>query len=165
MNERKEKLYKELLRIEEDALYSMKGHYNAAARWRWLYLCFGIINVILSVFAGITSFSEIDYLIKIATIIVAMVTGLSTFLECAKKSENHKTSGNSFLKIKNKARFLREIQVETINEDELAALVAKLLDEKDELNSTSLPIPEFAYKKAKKDIEEGNAIYQADKQG
>ncbi|MFZ7217107.1 SLATT domain-containing protein, partial [Avibacterium avium] len=108
MNELRSQLIKELDRIEEDALYSMKGHYNAAARWRWWYIFFGIINVICSVIAGITAFSGIDSLIKGATIIVAIVTGLSTFLECSKKAESHRTSGNSFLKIKNKARYIKE---------------------------------------------------------
>lgn len=163
MNSRKEKLCKELERIEEDALYSMKGHYNASARWRFLYLFFGIINVISSVFAGITSFSEVDCLIKVSTIIVAVVTGLSTFLECSKKAENHRMSGNSFLKIKNRARFLKDIRAEVIEVNELETLLAELLDQKDELNSASLPIPKFAYEKAKKEIKDGNATYQVDK--
>lgn len=163
MKSSKEKLLDELYRIEEDALYSMKGHYNAAARWRWWYLILGITNVISSVIAGITAFSDIDLLIKIATIVVAIVTGLSTFLECSKKSENHRAAGNSFLRIKNRARFIKDIRSENINDSELENIISELLDQKDELNAASLPIPEFAYKKAKAEIEKGNATYQIDK--
>ena len=102
MSDLKTNLYNELSRIEEDSLYSMKGHYNASERWRWWYNALGIINVICSVVAGITAFSEIEIAIKIAAIITAIVTGLTTFLECSKKAESHKMSGNSFLKINNR---------------------------------------------------------------
>lgn len=87
MSDLKTNLYNELSRIEEDSLYSMKGHYNASERWRWWYNALGIINVICSVVAGITAFSEIEIAIKIAAIITAIVTGLTTFLECSKKQK------------------------------------------------------------------------------
>ncbi|WP_424411533.1 SLATT domain-containing protein [Pasteurella sp. PK-2025] len=162
MSELKQILFNELMRIEEDALYSMKGHYNAFERWRFWYTFLGIINVICSVVAGITAFSGIDNLIQISAIITAVVTGLATFLECAKKAESHRASGNGFLKIKNKARYLREIQSEFLDQALLEKEINELLKQKDELNSSSLVIPRFAYKKAKKDIEEGRADYKVD---
>ena len=158
----KTNLYNELSRIEEDSLYSMKGHYNASERWRWWYNALGIINVICSVVAGITAFSEIEIAIKIAAIITAIVTGLTTFLECSKKAESHKMSGNSFLKIKNKARYLREVKSKVISDEECDRLVNELLEQKDELNSISLAIPNFAYKKAQTEIEKGFADYHID---
>ncbi|KYK95208.1 SLATT domain-containing protein, partial [Aggregatibacter actinomycetemcomitans] len=118
MSDLKTNLYNELSRIEEDSLYSMKGHYNASDRWRWWYNTLGIINVICSVVAGITAFSEIEVAIKIAAIITAIVTGLTTFLECSKKAESHRVSANSFLKIKNKARHLREVKSKVISDEE-----------------------------------------------
>lgn len=163
MSELRSKLIDELNRIEEDALFSMKGHYNASARWRWWHSFLGIINVVCSVIAGITAFSEIDNLIKIATIIVAIITGLTTFLECSKKAESHKTSGNSFLKIKNKARYLREIKSGFLDEKDFEVAANEILEQKDELNSVSLAIPEFAYQKAKKEIEKGFADYKVDR--
>lgn len=84
-------------------------------------------------------------------------------MECSKKAENHKMSGNSFLKIKNKARYLRDIKSQCITDDEYERLVSELLEQKDELNSISLAIPDFAYKKAKAEIEEGFADYSIDK--
>lgn len=162
MNELKKKLCEELSRIEEDSLYSMKGHYNASRRWRWWYNFLGITNVICSVIAGITAFSEIELAIKIAAIITAVVTGLTTFLECSKKSENHKMTANSFLKIKNKARYLKDIKSQLVSSEELEQLVNEILDQKDELNSASLPIPKFAYKIAQEEIEKGYADYRVD---
>ncbi|MDO1510774.1 MULTISPECIES: SLATT domain-containing protein [unclassified Neisseria] len=163
MSDLKTNLYNELSRIEEDSLYSMKGHYNASDRWRWWYNALGIINVICSVIAGITAFSEIEIAIKIAAIITAIVTALTTFLECSKKAESHKVSANSFLKIKNKARYLKEIKSKLINDDEFERQVNELLEQKDELNSISLVIPDFAYEKARAEIEKGFADYCIDK--
>ena len=140
----------------------MKGHYNASDRWRWWYNTLGIVNVICSVIAGITAFSEIEIAIKIAAIITAIVTGLTTFLECSKKAESHRMSANSFLKIKNKARYLREIKSKIISDEEYDRLVNELLEQKDELNSISLAIPNFAYKKSQVEIEKGFANYCID---
>ena len=165
MNELKQNLCNELQRIEEDSLYSMKGHYNASARWRWWYNILGIINVVCSVIAGITAFSEIEIAIKIAAIATAVITALTTFLECSKKAENHRASGNSFLKIKNKARYLREIGFSQISDVEFEQRVSEILEQKDELNSVSLPIPDFAYEKAQKKKKKGYADYNVDKKG
>lgn len=164
MSNLKNRLIDELDRIEEDALHSMKGHYNASARWRFWHLILGIANVIFSVIAGITAFSQLDTLIKYATIIVAILTGLTTFLECSQKAENHKTSGHSFLRIKNKARYLKEVKSEMLDEKDFETSVNELLEQKDELNSASLAIPEFAYNKAKKDIKNGDSDYKIDKE-
>jgi len=162
MSELRQKLFEELSRIEEDSLYSMKGHYNASERWRWWYNFLGITNVVCSVIAGITAFSEIEIAIKIAVIITAVITGLTTFLECSKKSESHKTTGNSFLKIKNKARYLKDVRSHLVDEEDFERLVNELLEQKDEMNAVSLPIPDFAYKKAQSEIEKGYAEYRVD---
>jgi hypothetical protein len=162
MSDLKINLCNELSRIEEDSLYSMKGHYNASDRWRWWYNTLGIVNVVCSVAAGITAFSEIEMAIKIAAIIAATVTGLTTFLECSKKAESHRISANYFLKIKNKARYLREVKSKMVSDEEYDRLVNELLEQKDELNSISLVIPNFAYKKARTEIEKGFADYRVD---
>ena len=71
-------------------------------------------------------------------------------------------SGNSFLKIKNKARYLREVKSKVISDEECDRLVNELLEQKDELNSISLAIPNFAYKKVQTEIEKGFADYHID---
>ncbi len=94
---------------------------------------------------------------------VGAKTGLTTFLECSKKAESHRVSANSFLKIKNKARHLREVKSKVISDEEYERLVNELLEQKDELNSISLAIPKFAYKKAQTEIEKGFADYRIDR--
>ena len=71
-------------------------------------------------------------------------------------------SGNFFLKIKNKARYLREVKSKVISDEECDRLVNELLEQKDELNSISLAIPNFAYEKAQTEIENGFADYRID---
>src|SRR5436309_536506 len=54
----KSRIYKELLRLEEDCTHSGKAHFNASARWnRWNYV-FGIPSVFLSAAAGTAFFKD-----------------------------------------------------------------------------------------------------------
>ncbi|MFZ7217214.1 hypothetical protein, partial [Avibacterium avium] len=56
----------------------------------------------------------------------------------------------------------KEIKGNLLDDKEFESTVNELLEQKDELNSLSLPIPEFAYKKAKEEIKEGFADYKID---
>jgi len=49
-----------------------------------------------------------------------------------------------------------------VSDEEYDRLVNELLEQKDELNSISLVIPNFAYKKARTEIEKGFADYRVD---
>ncbi len=158
-------LCKELARIEEDALYSMKGHYNASSYWNYANNSLSLLGAILATIAGITSFTEIDIIVKISAIGSAFITSILAFLECSKKSENHRTSGSSFSTLKDRARNAREIKSKILDDKDLIILVDELIERKNELNSISLQIPRRAYEKAKRDIEAGHAKYQIDNKG
>lgn len=165
MTNLKNKLCDELSRLEEDALYSMKGHYNASTNWRYSNNVLSILGAILATIAGITSFTELEMLVKISAIGSAIVTSILAFLECSKKSESHRTSGGAFSELKDRARNAREIKSEILDNSELMHLVDELIQRKSEINSISLQIPRIAYNKAKKDIEAGHADYKIDNEG
>jgi len=159
----KNKLILEAKRIEEDALYSFKGHHNAAESWKCVHYWVGIPTAIIAAVGSVSAFSEESLIAGILGIIVASLTALSTFLDPSGKQNNHKASGVEFGVLKNQARLFYEIDTSIENDiNKLQKILKSLVLKRDELNSISPTIPRKAYLKAKKDIELGSNIYQVD---
>lgn len=155
---------KEASRIEEDALHSGKGHFNAGSIWSIVHLCLGIPTSILAAWAGIEAFANNPQLTALLAIIAAGLSATNTFLNPNEKATNHRSAGREFNALKNKARRFREItlcQTGTGSaQDELESLAIT----RDQLNSMSPDIPRWAYNKAVKDIDDGKATYIVDKE-
>jgi len=162
----KELLIKETERIEEDALYSMKGHYNAAVTQNSLNLRLGLPAAIIAGIAGGTALAQCPELAGVLAFITAGLTGAMTFLKPSEKSEQHKSSAARYHSLRNTIRRFREIEI--ASSEDIDALKEKLYqygETHDELNELSPSIPRKAYELAKKDIDAGRAKYQADKGG
>lgn len=167
MEDIKEKIIDEAKRIEEDSLYSSKGHLIAANFWRKCHLWLGIPSSILAAIAGgfaLAKFESLAVLAGILAIIVTALTTISTFLNPNEKANCHLNSGNQFNELKNKSRIFYEIEPSLQSSDEeLAAKLDELARRRDDLNMSSPQIPRQAYDKAKKSIEKGEADYTVDK--
>lgn len=162
-NEIVKKLTSEAKRIEEDALYSFKGHHNTAESWKNVHYWIGIPTVILAAAGSASAFNEENIIAGVLGIIVASLTALSTFLDPSGKQNTHKASGSAFGVLKNQARLFYEIEVTIENDASKLQKMLKILSiKRDELNSTSPTIPRRAYLKAKKDIESGSNTYKID---
>jgi hypothetical protein len=161
----------EAKRLEESTLYSMKGHHCAAARWKKGNLWLGLPSVIISGLVGATAFTKaaeqepwIGLLAGGLAIFVAILSGITTFLNPNDKETAHLTAAHAYDKISNDARFFHSIVCWQGESDEvLTARLRSLIDEKDKLNASSLQIPDWAYAKAKKGIEAGEAEFKVDK--
>jgi hypothetical protein len=154
----------EVSRIEEDALYSSKGHFEAAALWSDTHLWLGIPTALLAAAGGISALKEQSLAAGIIGGIVAALTAVATFLNPSGKSNTHHLAGTRFSALKNQARILREIDLLRAD-SELSALVAsvkELAKRRDELNEASPQPPRWAFKRARRAIEAGEAEYQVD---
>jgi hypothetical protein len=97
----------EAKRIENDALYSAKGHYEAAKYWTRFHLTIGISTAILSAIAGASALAQFDNHNIIAgflAIIVAALTAVATFLNPNEKANAHQNVGNKYNALRNKVR-------------------------------------------------------------
>lgn len=153
----------ECQRIEEDAEYSAKSHFDAAARWRRVHLWVGLPAAILAAIAGVSAFRDYADAAGAISIIVAALASVSTFLNPGDKASTHHATGNSYLALRNQARVFRTIELVTIDSNERA--VARLLDfttRRDDLNANSPQPPRSAFERARKGIEEGEAKYKVD---
>lgn len=162
----KENIKKELQRIEEDSLYSAKGHFYAAQLWELFNLSVGIPLAVLSAVAGASAFSDFPYHGTVAGVIallVSIITAISTTINPSKKAALHHTSGNQYNSLKNDARIACSIELENITDDEKATKILKEYNSRrNELNKTCPQIPKWAFNKAKNGIMNGEADYKAD---
>lgn len=162
----KEKIISEAKRIEEDSLYSAKGHFYAGQCWVNVHLWLGGIAVVFSAIAGASALSQFDHHNTIAgglSIIVAGLTAIITFVNPNERAAVHQKAGNSCNALRNDARIFYDIEASNLEDIKIVESLKKLNDRRNELNLESPQIPKWAFKKARKGIEEGEAEYKIDK--
>jgi hypothetical protein len=162
----KTEIVKEAKRIEEALLYSSKGHFVSARFWSNFHLFIGIPIVVISGIAGASAFSTLDSSHIVAGVLSLLVAGLSaiaTFLNPNERASAHMSSGNSYDALMNKVRIFWAIDCwRDESEEVLTERLKWLSEQKDELNRKCGQIPGWAYTKAKKGIEAGEASFKVD---
>jgi len=164
----KEEIIKEANRIEESALYSSKGHFSAASFWGNFHIWLGIPIVILAAIAGASFISKVDnnnVIGGVISLIIAVMSAVVTFLNPNERRSAHFNAGNDYNSLQNKVRIFRTIECwEKESDHVLSERLKDFSDQKDKLNRASPQIPWWAYRKAKKGIEAGEAEYRVDKE-
>jgi hypothetical protein len=159
-------IIREAHRIGESALYSAKGHFNSAEIWGWFHYALGLTTVALAAIAGAKALSKIDAdgnITAILSITVAVLSGVTTFLNPNKAKSDHLTAGNQYLAIVNKARIFRAIECWGESSDQtLTAKLIKLSEEQAALNKASPQISIVAYWLAKRGIARGEGQFAVD---
>ena len=74
-------LRKEAERLEEDALYSSKGHFNAEDTWVRRNYWLGVPATVLGAVAGATLIKSQPEWATAFTLLASLLTGLMTFLK------------------------------------------------------------------------------------
>lgn len=152
----------ELRRLEEDATYSSKGHFEAAALWRTVNYWLGVPSAFGAGAASVSAFN--DYLVAsgIIAMLVAALASVFTFLDPSARAHSHRVAGAAFLALKNQARILRTVDIE-VDAGSGIQRFRELAERRDALNSESPGIPWLAYRRAKAGIASGEAMHAADK--
>jgi hypothetical protein len=157
-------------RLEETTLYSSKGHHRAAAHWAQSHLWLGLPMAILSTIVGAATFSqyaeqypEVAFIAGCISITVAVLSGVTTFLNPNKREASHLAAAHGFDKINNDARVFWSVEC-WLEESEIVptAKLKELIDRKNELNGKSPQIPNWAYQKAKKGIVAGEVEFKVE---
>jgi len=157
---------REAERIEEDATYSSKGHFNAEDTWVRRNYWLGVPATILGAVAGATLIKSQPEWATIFTLIASLLTGLMTFLKPNERAAMHRAAAGKFLALRNDLRFFREIElIQEEKVDDLPNRLKTLSEARNELNLTSPSISRRAFVAARKGIEEGEAMHKVDKEG
>ncbi len=163
----KHKIVAEAERVEEDAIHSGKAHFAQAERWRAFHFWVGAPAAVLAAIAGAAVLGEFQYgtFVSVVTAFsAALLAAVMTFFDPQKQVQIYTQCGNRYLVLRNKARIFREIECEQAsNDEELTPGLKRLTEERDRLNSESPVIPRWAYEKARRGIEAGEAIFKADR--
>lgn len=166
-------IIREAKRLEESTLYSCKGHHYAARGWTNRHLWLGIPTVILSTIVGAAVFSEyaktypwVGVLAGFMSISVAVLSGITTFLNPGGEKNAHLTAGHAYDTLNNDSRLFWSIECWQENSDEvLTSKLRELIERKNKLNNGSPQIPPWAYKLAKAGIAAGEANFKVDEEG
>jgi hypothetical protein len=157
-------ILKEASRVEEDALYSSKAHYNASGRWSRVHFWMGLAAALLSAIAGVSALKQHPELGGVLALLVAVLSGIATFINAERRSSAHHVAAASYQELRNQARIFREVTAEGTSEEvALARGLRQLTDRRDGLNRGSPQIPTWAFKKARAGIEGGEASYAVDR--
>jgi hypothetical protein len=158
-----EEMRTEASRIEEDALYSARSHFEAARTWGNAHLWIGVPAAVLAAIASASAFKDATMLAGSLAIIVAALSAISTFLNPSERAQSHHQAGGKYNALRNRVRIFRELglQSEATRADLLVALKAMAL-ERDDLNLSTPQIPRWAFSRARRGIEAGEAAYRVD---
>lgn len=157
-------LCREAERLEEDAIYSSKSHFNAENTWVLRHYWLGVPATVLGAIAGAALVKSQPELASLFTLMASLLTGLMTFLKPNDRAAMHRAAAGQFLALRNETRFFREIELlDTARLDELPDKLKALSSARNELNQKSPSIPRSAFVAARKGIEEGEATHKVDK--
>lgn len=162
----KEKIADEAKRIEEDSLYSAKGHFCAGQCWVDVNLWLGGMSAVLAAIAGTSALSQFDYHNIVAgslSIIVAGLAAVITFINPNERASVHQKAGNKYNALRNDARIFYDIEIKEIDDKTAIDDLKEFNDRRNKLNIESHQIPRWAFKKARKGVEDGEANYKIDK--
>lgn len=156
----------EARRIEEDATYSSKRHFEAHDIWSRRHLIVGIPAVVLSVLAGANVVADAwPKANALFALVVAILTALLTFLKPSEKAAAHKAAGDQYLTLRNDARLFRNIELATGKPiDDLRGDLKTLAKRRNEINAASAQTPSAAFTRARRGIEDGEAHYAIDRE-
>lgn len=158
-------LQREAERLEEDATYSSKGHFNAEDTWVRRNYWLGVPATVLGAVAGATLIKSQPEWATAFTLLASLLTGLMTFLKPNERAALHRAAAGQFLALRNEARFFREIEMlQSERLDDLPEQLKALSAKRNELNLKSPSIPRRAFVTARKGIEEGEATHKVDKE-
>lgn len=147
-------------RLEWDALYTMKGHFNAAMLWNIAHYSLGIVAVILGVLAGKQFFDDHNVLASAIGTASAALTAIITFLKPSEKAQPHHDAGVFCAEIKRRSRMFQNISAELESdpialEEKLNTLVKAYHDKQ----KSSPPVPWLAYQLARRGVRNGEHTY------
>lgn len=164
----REHIEKEARRLEEDTLHTFKQLYEAAASERRRHYWVGSVTAALSVIAGTSALAKVQdwqVIVPVVSLLVTTLTAWMTFVKPAERAQEYKNAACDFQKLREDARMFREIDLLRLDLDEKAVVeqIKALSARRAELRKDSPQPPRWAYKHAKRAIEQGEAEYEVDR--
>lgn len=161
----KEEIIREAKRLYENCLYTSKSHFIEARFWHNLHLWIGVPTVIMAGIAGTLAFAEFRNLAGGLSIVLVVLTSITTFLNPKEQANSHRIAGNNYDSLMTKARIFWSIDCWREESDVILTERLKVYYEERGRLNRECPQPfKWAYRTAKKSIQDGEAEYSVDKE-
>ena len=154
----------EAKRIEEDALFSAKAHFENARSWTLRHFWIGIPATVLAALAAASALGDYKLLTAWMAAAATVLTALLTFLDPKQRATTHLNAGNSYKALNNNARIFRDVRAADLDPSEATTQLEELNEMRNKLNSESPQPSKRAHRRAKVMIEGGQAEYAVDRQ-
>lgn len=151
-------------RIHESAVFSAQGQFEAAKVWRAAHWSLGGVTAALSALAAVLTFaSDAQVLSGVLAVLAAAAAAVLTTSHPDKLAERAVARGNDYTRLRNDARRPLHVQVPRDPITDLREALDVLAGRASDLDHTSDPIPRFAYKRAKRNVErDGGQQFEVD---
>src|SRR5579862_9809777 len=138
MSDLLENIKKESSRIEEDSNNSARSHFNASDQWAKWHQRLGISSSIAVSLGTVAWINQHPFFGGCLCILSVVLTTTLTFLKPSEKAQTHKTAGDQYLILRNRARIFREIEMAgSLKLEQHQKRIIELADQRDQLNQTS----------------------------
>ncbi len=158
------RIVEEARRLAVDVLYSEKGHFVAAKRWATVHLWIGIPSTLIAAAAGASFFAGAGPALPgFLAFMASALSAIATFLDPNGIAARHHRTGVLYGRARRTIRQFVHIDSTLSNDDsELAKQLREITEQVGNIQSESLPIPGFARRQAKAEIDGGSADYTSD---
>jgi len=154
----------EASRIHESAVFSAQGQFEAAKAWRAVHWSLGGFTALVSALSAVLTFaSEAQVFSGVLAVVAALAAAVLTTSRPDKLAERAAARGNDYTALRNDAPRLLHVQVPIDSIAGLRKALDGLASRAAELDHAADPIPRFAYKAAKRNVErDGGQTFRAD---
>lgn len=154
----------EASRIHESAVYSAQGQFEAGKVWRAANWGLGGLAAVISALSAVMTFAADARAIGGGLAVVgALAAAVLTTSRPDRLAERAVTRGNDYTALRNAARRLLYVQVPNDSIPALRKALDGLAERAVEIDQAADPIPRFAYKAAKRNVEcDGGQTFRAD---
>ena len=165
----RDEIRREAERIVEDAEYTGRAHQELGRHWRTWATRLGLPAIVISAAtsagAGLSALAGgASWVTAVLALVGAVAAAIRIFFRPDEQATAHSTKGARYVNIRNEARRLARIDVNSpLSTDALADRVRGLGDRLDGLRlEEPREIPDWAYHKAKAQIDAGSYTYVVD---
>lgn len=150
-------------RLEEDCLFSARGHFEAARTWSRLHYTLGIPAAVLAAVAGGSAFSGWPFLAGFLAMLVSSLAAIITFLNPQPRANQHHAAGAKYNSLRQRVRVFRTVDLQSAPiPSDVRKRLSELVHEREGLSLSSPQIPRPAFERARRGIEQGEANYAID---
>lgn len=155
----------EASRIHESAVFSAQGQFEAAKVWGTVHWSLGGFVAVISALSAVLTFaSEVQMLSGALAVLAALAAAVLTTGRPDRLAERAAARGNDYTALRNDVRRLLSVHAPNDSISALRKRLDGIAGRAAGLDQEADPIPRFAYKAAKRNIEgDGGQTFRADR--